>query len=405
MALLDELNFLKGLVSHFYRDVYGVEEALCFEHGRAGTCGVGDTPHCYHAHLCCFPVLAPIWKDIQIAEHTVTTIPDLRSLGSAVGKNPYLLVHTCEIDKSASLETAAREAWLTRVVALGGEMEVPRQYLRKLLAARLDRPELWDWAAAPGFPWVRNLCQKFRQWLEGAPLSIKAHLEGAPTLSFANAARVATTHGYDHIAHDYAHVWKAPNASMQAVMEEFIQYFTTNRPSHGGAVSLLDAGCGPGVHLVRFKEAGFDVLGIDHSEEMLATARCNLQQSKEGGTGRVEKQDAFDLTAFAPGSFDAVWYCALMVHLPRSEVQATLGRLLEILRPGGLLYISAQSGGDSILRREGRFFVYYSEAEMEALFRSCGFELLKRWHDTTDKGACGDVRVKQWINYFLIKPV
>ena len=35
--LLDELLFLRGLVFSFYKEAYGTEGGLCFEHGRAGT--------------------------------------------------------------------------------------------------------------------------------------------------------------------------------------------------------------------------------------------------------------------------------------------------------------------------------------------------------------------------------
>ena len=81
-----------------------------------------------------------------------------------------------------------------------------------------------------------------------------------------------------------------------------------------------------------------------------------------------------------------------MVHLPRRFAQATINQLFRILRPGGVLYISAQSGGDAVLRRDGRFFVYYTEAELEAKFQKARFKVHKRWKGQTHKGTCGDRR-------------
>jgi diadenosine tetraphosphate (Ap4A) HIT family hydrolase len=56
-GLMDELAYLRLIVAEFYRRRYG-KEMLSFEHGRAGACLVrGETQHCYHAHLCCYPLI------------------------------------------------------------------------------------------------------------------------------------------------------------------------------------------------------------------------------------------------------------------------------------------------------------------------------------------------------------
>ena len=45
--------------------------------------------------------------------------------------------------------------------------------------------------------------------------------------------------------------------------------------------SVLDIGCGTGKHLRFFKDAGFDVSGIDLSESMIAEAKIHLQQEDD----------------------------------------------------------------------------------------------------------------------------
>jgi SAM-dependent methyltransferase/diadenosine tetraphosphate (Ap4A) HIT family hydrolase len=411
--LLDELIFLRGIVTKFYREVYDFEGGLFFEHGRAGTCGVSDTPHCYHAHLCCFPVSKPIWKDIKIPGKRVLQLAGLGEFSATVDKNPHLLIQECIINEKFSPETAGRESWETRAVVLDDESNVPRQYLRKLLATRVGTPDLWDWAAAPGFPEVKSLCIKFGDWLQKkTQLPVRWRNNNVPHMRFLEGVRVVNAQAYDSIAHEFHSKWGDPAACMVGVMKEFIEFIIQSRRQFGGEedpsrVKLLDAGCGPAIHLDTFREACFDCLGIDSSKEMLGIAARKLAKIKPLSAAphiKLRRRDAFNLNDFHEQYFDAIWFSALMVHLPRRFAQATINDLFRILRPGGILYISAQSGGDAVFRRDGRFFVYYAEAELEDKFRDAGFKVLKSWDDKTYKGTCGDRRTKYWRNYFLTRP-
>ena len=47
------------------------------------------------------------------------------------------------------------------------------------------------------------------------------------------------------------------------------------RKFHPKAKTLLDMGCGTGKHAALFKDAGYDVCGVDMSEMMLDRARLN----------------------------------------------------------------------------------------------------------------------------------
>ena len=89
--LIDELLFLRGIVIRFYREVYGFEGGLFFEHGRAGACGTGETPHCYHAHLCCFPVPFRLGDDVRVAQGRVVSGVNLQDLGATVLRNPCIV--------------------------------------------------------------------------------------------------------------------------------------------------------------------------------------------------------------------------------------------------------------------------------------------------------------------------
>src|SRR5687767_1952325 len=46
-------------------------------------------------------------------------------------------------------------------------------------------------------------------------------------------------------------------------------------PQRGDGLRMLDVGCGTGSHMARYRARGFEVAGIDGSEEMLDHARAN----------------------------------------------------------------------------------------------------------------------------------
>lgn len=411
ISSLDELLFLRGIVFQFYEAVYGTESGLCFEHGRAGACGISETPHCYHAHLCCYPGVAPIAQHARIPGRRMQRLDGIKDLGTFAARDPYLLVQERVVDYEARPEMEKRTAWETFAMVLQKETEVPRQYLRQLLANQAGRPDEWDWAAAPGWREVQSLCGKFRKWLvkkSGLPATIKGHQ--APRIDFLEAVRVMNARAYDSIGADFLKKYKPLSLSARAAVDDFVSLIRTRLPtsSRRRRLRLLDAGCGPAVHLEEFHRAGFDCLGIDESSRMVALAAKEIVPIKAHGRKspsiEVRRGDVFNLRRFKNGSFDAIWYSAVMVHLPRRFAQQTIAHLHRILAPGGLLYLSAQAGGDSTMRREGRFFVYYSEPELEAMIHAAGLVIVKRWHETAHRGTCGDKKTKYWSNFFLARP-
>ena len=415
-ALLDELIFLTGIVVRFYRETYDFKGALFFEHGKAGTCGVSDSPHCYHAHLCCFHVSAPIWEDIDVTGKSVRELKGLNELAAAVGENPHLLIHECLLHHESPPMAANRETWRTHVVVLEGENDIPRQYLRKLLASRVGTPHRWDWAGTPGIAAVKALCAKFRDWLESQPrLPVQLPDAGAPQMRFLDGVEAVNARAYDALAHDFHATWgQELTESMAAITSEFtaaaMQSFRS-RPRPPSRPRLLDAGCGPGLYLQTFRNAGFDCVGTDRSTEMLNIASRDLNTTEPTGGGatvELANRNAFLMADFAEQSFDAIWFSALLVHLPRCHFQSVVENLNRLLHPGGILFLSAQSGGDAVMRTDGRFFVYYTQAELEEAFRRVGFRVLKHWSEEMDFGTQanalgGAVQKKHWNSYLLIK--
>jgi SAM-dependent methyltransferase len=99
---------------------------------------------------------------------------------------------------------------------------------------------------------------------------------------------------------------------------------------------LLDVGCGAGREAVALARAGLAVTAVDLAPAMAALTR--RRAAAAGLPVAVLAGDALELE-WAPASFDAVYLAAgVYSHIPgRARRVATLARLRERLRPGGLL--------------------------------------------------------------------
>lgn len=100
---------------------------------------------------------------------------------------------------------------------------------------------------------------------------------------------------------------------------------------------VLEMGCGVGaqtVFLARNSPAA-EITSVDISPDSVAAARAAAE--REGITNvTFQVANIFDLP-FAPGSFDHVFICFVLEHLPRPE--RALDIALGMLRPGGSLTV------------------------------------------------------------------
>jgi SAM-dependent methyltransferase len=126
-----------------------------------------------------------------------------------------------------------------------------------------------------------------------------------------------------------------------------------------GASRALDVGCGHGRLARQLRQVVPHVTAIDLDEPTLEVAR-----SADGGLGIDYVRGDFLTQAFEPGSFDFVCSIAALHHM---EAAAGLGRMAELLRPGGRLavvglarlgglrgirYVPAELGGLVLSRME-----------------------------------------------------
>jgi glycine/sarcosine N-methyltransferase len=79
----------------------------------------------------------------------------------------------------------------------------------------------------------------------------------------------------------------------------------------GGVLSVLDAGCGTGMHAIMWAQWGLDVTGVDPDASMLAQARLNASAAapaveEAGGTVRFLEGGFGGLAALGLAPFDAI---------------------------------------------------------------------------------------------------
>ena len=141
--------------------------------------------------------------------------------------------------------------------------------------------------------------------------------------------------------------------------------------------TVLDAGCGPGVHAIRAAKAGLKVIAIDFSETMLAEARRRVERAGVGNCVEFSREDLTRLT-FSDGAFRHVFSWGVIIHI--REIERVLDELIRIVAPGGrlALYVTNMSAWDHKLEAAARFLVRRPLSGLERL--PLGQGIWYDWH-------------------------
>lgn len=167
----------------------------------------------------------------------------------------------------------------------------------------------------------------------------------------------------------------------------------------GKGAKILDFGCGAGRDAKCFLDRGFEVDAVDGSEQM-----CKIAT---GHTGLEVRRMLFE-DFHAPGSYDGIWACASILHLPRESLAGVMSELILALRPGGVIYTSFKHG-DFEGERKGRYFTDFTrESFLGFLDTVPGHgDLIIGQEGFPDIWVTGDVRPgrgsEQWLNIMLKK--
>jgi 2-polyprenyl-3-methyl-5-hydroxy-6-metoxy-1,4-benzoquinol methylase len=164
--------------------------------------------------------------------------------------------------------------------------------------------------------------------------------------------------------------------------------------------AVLDLGCGAGVPVTRWlSDKGFAVTGVDVSARQLDLARTYVPEAT------FIKADMSEVT-FAPGSLDAVVAFHSIIHVPRTEHPALLGRIHRWLKPEGTflatMTLPDYEGRDDDWEGWGAPMVWshYDGDTNVALLREAGFVI--RYAEPRTGGGPGD-ESETWLWVLALK--
>lgn len=155
--------------------------------------------------------------------------------------------------------------------------------------------------------------------------------------------------------------------------------------------NILDVGCGSGRDALYFHCNGYNVDAFDASREMVKLASL--------ATGLSIKHSTFQ-NFNTVHSFDGIWACASLLHLPKKEHAKIISKYYGMLTSGGTFYMSFKYGTEDYDKNE-RHFSCHDETSISDLL---GKALTKF---ETDVWVTDDVRKdrpsESWLNILLFK--
>lgn len=155
---------------------------------------------------------------------------------------------------------------------------------------------------------------------------------------------------------------------------------------------ILDVGCGTGRDCREFSKLGFEVDGIDVSEEMLKFAK------KEVPNAHLYQMSMENLTS--DRKYNGIWVCSSLYHIKKKDVFDILKSFYKILEEEGLLFITVKEGvGQGYSKRDyfgnlKKFYAFYKYYELIRLLEGANFDVFlmeKEYKDQT------------WINLYARK--
>jgi SAM-dependent methyltransferase len=159
----------------------------------------------------------------------------------------------------------------------------------------------------------------------------------------------STLAAYDRDAASFARDWheQPPPIDLQEIVQ---RYFIKN-----GATA--DIGCGSGREVAWLNANGFPAAGLDASEGLLAEARRRYPDF------RFVQAELPGLAGVAAGVYDNLLCETVIMHLDRADIAPSVRRMFEIVKPGGVFYLSWRVTDETDLRDgHGRLYAAFDAA-------------------------------------------
>jgi SAM-dependent methyltransferase len=182
-----------------------------------------------------------------------------------------------------------------------------------------------------------------------------------------------TLAAYDDGAAAFAADWHAQ--PQPADLHALIRYYF--RPG-----LTADIGCGSGREVAWLAANGFPATGYDASGGLLAEARARYPHL------RFETAALPELAGITAESFDNVLCETVIMHLTRESVARALQRMMGILKPGGILYVSWRVTDGADLRDDhGRLYAAFDAGLVSDQLAEAGI-LLNEAAVSASSGKC-----------------
>ena len=178
------------------------------------------------------------------------------------------------------------------------------------------------------------------------------------------------------------HVEEFTTSTFEVDMKSLYQPFLAELPE---GARILDVGCGSGRDTLAFKNKGYQVDAIDYSEELVKKAtRLTGIPIKLKSFYEVDDYEAYD----------GIWACASLLHCERSRLAEVLEKMVQALKPNGVVYMSFKYG-DSDRDQDGRQFTDLDENQAEALLEQFdNVQHIQQWVTLDQRPD----RQEKWLN-------
>lgn len=173
-------------------------------------------------------------------------------------------------------------------------------------------------------------------------------------------------------------------------MTEHIDRFTKHLLP---GAKILDLGCGSGRDICEFKRRGFQVEGLDASEELV-----KLALERTGSIIRLGQIENLDVK----NEYDGIWCCASLLHVDKLDLMDVVDQIYDALKDYGFVYASFKYG-DSERNSKGRYFVDFNETSVRKLFLKKGKFGLRECYISYDLRPGREK--ERWINIIVEKNV
>lgn len=175
-----------------------------------------------------------------------------------------------------------------------------------------------------------------------------------------------------------------------SIVLNHLRRFTSLIPIGG---TILDLGCGHGRDVKYFEDRGYTVVGVDRSEKMLEKAREVCRDDAV-----LINMDVRDITSLNM-SFDSIWSCAVVHHIPNYEIYKLLCSVNKSLQMNGVFYCSFKidNAVGYVYRKDlnvSKYYEYYTIDEFTGYLSRFGFEIIE---------TIIEDKAYRWVNFFCKK--